>query len=184
MVETNELPRKEGGTTLMEVTRDLETITRQERELILAHFDPEIAWQLGLRLRDLAGSRHHAVAIEVRRFGQQLFYSALAGAAPDNAEWIRRKGNTVQRFYRSSYAVGLDLRQKNSNLSDRYGLSTSDYAADGGSFPMAVAAAGVIGSLTVSGLPEREDHELVVEALCAHCGRDYRELALLKAALP
>ena len=131
MVETNELPRMEGGTTLMEVTRDLETITRQERELILAHFDPEIAWQLGLRLRDLAGSRHHAVAIEVRRFGQQLFYSALAGAAPDNAEWIRRKGNTVQRFYRSSYAVGLDLRQKNSNLSDRYCLSTSDYAADG-----------------------------------------------------
>ena len=86
MVETNELPRKEGGTTLMEVTRDLETITRQERELILAHFDPEIAWQLGLRLRDLAVSRHHAVAIEVRRFGQQLFYSALAGAVPDNAE--------------------------------------------------------------------------------------------------
>jgi uncharacterized protein (UPF0303 family) len=60
----------------MELTRDLETITRQERDLIFAHFDPEIAWQLGLRLRDLAVSRHHAVAIEVRRFGQQLFYSA------------------------------------------------------------------------------------------------------------
>jgi hypothetical protein len=91
MVETNELPRKEGGTTLMEVTRDLETITRQERELILAHFDPEIAWQLGLRLRDLAVSRHHAVAIEVRRFGQQLFYSALAGAAPDNRNGFAAK---------------------------------------------------------------------------------------------
>jgi uncharacterized protein (UPF0303 family) len=129
-------------------------------------------------------SRHHAVAIEVRRFGQQLFYNALAGAAPDNAEWIRRKSNTVQRFYRSSYAIGLDLRQKNSNLSDRYGLSASDYAADGGSFPLTVAAAGVIGSLTVSGLPDREDHELVVEVLCAHCRRDYHELALPKAALP
>jgi hypothetical protein len=70
--------------TLMEVSRDLETITNQERELILAHFDPEIAWQLERRLRDLAVSRHHAVAIEVRRFGQQLFYNALAGAAPDN----------------------------------------------------------------------------------------------------
>ena len=65
----------------MELTRDLETITSQERELILAHFDPEIAWQLGRRLRDLAVSRHYAVAIEVRRFGQQLFYNALAGAA-------------------------------------------------------------------------------------------------------
>jgi hypothetical protein len=42
------------GTTLMEVTRDLGTITRQERELILTHFDSEIAWQLGPCLRDLA----------------------------------------------------------------------------------------------------------------------------------
>ncbi|MBV8898806.1 MAG: heme-degrading domain-containing protein, partial [Verrucomicrobia bacterium] len=126
----------------------------------------------------------HAVAIEVRRFGQQLFFTALTGATPDNAEWIRRKANTVQRFHRSSYAIGLDLRQKNSNLADKYGLPMSDYAAHGGSFPLNVAGAGVIGSLTVSGLPQREDHELVVEALCAHLGRDYRELALLEPASP
>ena len=163
----------------MEPIRDLETIARQEKELILAHFDSEVAWQLGLRVRELALSRQHSVAIEVRRFGQQLFYSALAGAVPDNAEWIRRKSNTVQRFYRSSYAIGLELLQKNSNLSDRYGLSTLDYVADGGSFPLTVTNAGVIGSLTVSGLPQRQDHELVVEVLCIHCGRDYSKLALL-----
>jgi uncharacterized protein (UPF0303 family) len=103
---------------------------------------------------------------------------------PDNAEWVRRKGNTVQRFHRSSYAIGLELRQKNSNLQDRYSLSLSDYAAHGGAFPLTVATAGVIGSLTVSGLPQREDHELVVEALCSHLGQDYRELALPKAAPP
>ena len=163
----------------MEATRDLETIARQEKELVLAHFDSEVAWQLGLHVRELAASRQHSVAIEVRRFGQQLFYSALAGAVPDNAEWIRRKSNTVQRFYRSSYAIGLELLQKNSNLSDRYGLSTSDYVADGGSFPLTVTNAGVIGALTVSGLPQRQDDELVVEALCIHCGHDYSKLALL-----
>jgi uncharacterized protein (UPF0303 family) len=163
----------------MEPIRDLETIARQEKELILAHFDSEVAWQLGLRVRELAVSRRHSVAIEVRRFGQQLFYSGLAGAVPDNAEWIRRKSNTDQRFHRSSYAIGLELLQKKSNLSDRYGLSTLDYVADGGSFPLTVTNAGVIGALTVSGLPQRQDHELVVEALCIHCGRDYSKLALL-----
>jgi uncharacterized protein (UPF0303 family) len=161
-----------------QVIQDLETITLQERELTLARFDLEIAWELGRRLRDLAASRNHPVAIEVRRFGQQLFYSALAGAVPDNAEWIRRKGNTVQRFHRSSYAIGLDLRRRNSNLTDRYALSGADYAPDGGSFPLFVTTAGVIGSVTVSGLAERQDHELVVEALCVQCGRDFRDLAL------
>ena len=56
----------------------------------------------------------------------------------------------------------------------------SDYAPHGGSFPLIVAGAGVIGSVTVSGLPQRADHELVVEALCAELGADYNALALAK----
>jgi uncharacterized protein (UPF0303 family) len=32
--------------------------------------------------------------------------------------------------------------------------------------------------VTVSGLPQRADHELVVEALCAMIGREYAELRL------
>jgi len=166
----------------MEPAEDLELIARQEKELILQRFDADDAWKLGVRLRELAFSRQYAVAIELRRFGQQLFYTALAGATPDNAEWIRRKANTVQRFHRSSYAIGLDLKLKDSNLTEKFGLSMSDYAAHGGSFPLNVAGAGVIGSLTVSGLPQRQDHELVVEALCAHLGREYGELALPKPA--
>ena len=162
----------------MNLTQDLELIAKQERELILPEFDEAIAWELGLRLRELASARRLPVAIEIKRFGQPLFYSALHGSTPDNAEWVRRKGNVVARFHRSSYAVGLGLKQTNSTLADKFELPSSDYASHGGSFPLKVAGAGVIGSVTVSGLPQRADHELVVEALCGKIGRDYQEFAL------
>ncbi len=162
----------------MNPTRDLLIIAKQEEELVFSEFDAELAWRLGSRLRDLASGRQMPVAIDIRRFGQPVFYTALKGSTPDNAEWVRRKANVVARFLRSSYAVGLELRQSNSNLTDKFALQQSDYASHGGSFPLRVAQVGVIGSVTVSGLPQRADHELVVEALCGELGRDYQEFTL------
>jgi uncharacterized protein (UPF0303 family) len=162
----------------MNLNRDLELIAKQERELVFPEFDEEVAWKLGSRLRELASSRRLPVAIEIKRFGQPLFYSALDGSTPDNAEWVRRKGNIVSRFHRSSYAVGLALKQTNSTLADKYELPSADYASHGGSFPVRVGGAGVIGSVTVSGLPQRADHELVVEALCQQLGLNWADFAL------
>jgi len=162
----------------MELGRDLEIIAIQERELQWRSFNADVAWQLGLRLRELAVSRNASVVIDVRQFGQPLFYAALDGTSPDNYAWVRKKSNVVARFHRSSYAVGLNLRQKNETLFDKYGLSPARYASHGGSFPIAASGAGIIGSVTVSGLSQRADHELVVEALCGQIGRDYTNLAL------
>jgi uncharacterized protein (UPF0303 family) len=157
---------------------DLERIGLQERELVLSRLDPQVAWELGSRLRDLAATRKLAVVIDVRRFGQPLFYAAMEGTTPDNVEWVRRKSNVVARFHRSSYAIGLKEKIKNETLLEMQGLPVADYATHGGSFPLAVAGADVVGSVTVSGLPQRDDHELVIEALCALVGRDYETLRL------
>jgi uncharacterized protein (UPF0303 family) len=162
----------------MDQISDLELIARQERELLLPHFDENVAWEIGTRIRELAVSRNSPVVIEIRRPGQLLFYSALARATPDNAEWVRRKSNSVARFHQSSYAIGLHLREIKSTLSDKYEVSAADYAAHGGSFPLRVATAGYVGSATVSGLPQRADHELVVEALCLYLGRDFQQFKL------
>jgi uncharacterized protein (UPF0303 family) len=162
----------------MGVKEDLERIALQERELRLPAVDMRLAWELGGRLRTLAVERGLGVVIDVRRFGQPLFYAALDGTTPDNAEWVRRKSNVVARFHRSSYAVGMNLKAKSYTLLERYGLPVADYAADGGSFPLAVAGTGVVGSATISGLAQRDDHELVVEAFCGLLGRDYAELEL------
>jgi uncharacterized protein (UPF0303 family) len=163
----------------MGVSEDLERVALQERELVLPRLDSQVAWELGTRLRTLAEERGLAVVIDVRRFGQPLFYAALDGTTPDNPEWVRRKSNTVARFHRSSYGVGLSLKAKNETLFESQGLPLADYATHGGSFPLAVEGSGVVGSVTVSGLPQRADHELVVEALCSLLRRDYEELKLV-----
>jgi len=160
----------------MGVREDMERVGLQERELVLARLDMQVAWELGLRLREMALERGLPVVIDVRRFGQPLFYTALEGTTPDNVDWVRRKSNLVARFHCSSYAISLKLKDVGQTLQEKYGLPDADYAAHGGSFPLAVAGAGVVGSVTVSGLPQRADHELAIEGLCGMLGKDYEAL--------
>jgi uncharacterized protein (UPF0303 family) len=162
----------------MSLQSDLEHIAFQEHELTLPKFTAEVAWDLGSRLRQLAHERKLAVVIDVRRIGQPLFYAALEGTTPDNVDWVRRKNNVVERFHTSSYAAGIKEKIKGHSLIETQGLSLTDYATHGGAFPLRVAGAGIVGIATVSGLPMRADHELVIEALCALLGRDYSELKL------
>jgi uncharacterized protein (UPF0303 family) len=161
----------------MGLGEDLERVELQERELQLRYMDEQMAWEIGVRLRTMAEERGLAIVVDVRRFGQPLFYTALKGTTPDNVSWVHRKSNVVARFHRSSYAVGLHMKMRNDSLEAR-GLPISEYATHGGSFPLAVKGAGIVGSVTVSGLPQRADHELVVEALCGILGRNYAELKL------
>jgi len=101
----------------MGLSEDLDRIGLQERELQLPRLDAKAAWELGSRIRELALARNLKVVIDVRRFGQPLFYAALDGTTPDNPEWVRRKSNVVARFHRSSYAVGLNQKSKGTTLS-------------------------------------------------------------------
>ncbi len=162
----------------MTIVEDTARIALQEQRLQYQKFDEEDAWKLGSRLRALAVERGHSIVIDVRRFAQPLFYTALPGTVPDNPEWIRRKSNLTKLFYRSSLAIGLEMQQKSTDIYARYGLNLQDYVSHGGSFPIRVVNAGCIGSVTVSGLPQRLDHELAVEALCLELGQPYEELRL------
>jgi uncharacterized protein (UPF0303 family) len=165
----------------MAIAEDLAHVIHQESELHLPRFDNNDAWQLGLLLRELAVTRGHTLVIDIRRFGQPhqpLFYTALPGTTPDNARWVQRKANVVARFHRSSYHLGLYLAHNNLTFVEKYSLPEADYATHGGSFPLHVTGAGIIGAVTVSGLPQREDHNLVVEALCLTLKRDPAPLRL------
>ena len=140
-------------------------LAAQEAELQLAHFDEDDAWALGSALVDEARRRGAGVVIDIERAGWQLFHAALPGSAPDNAEWIRRKGNVVRRFGRSSLHVGQLCRDQGTTLEEKYAVPSADYAAHGGAFPLAVRGVGPVGVVAVSGLPQLEDHDLLVSVL-------------------
>ncbi|WP_028534715.1 heme-degrading domain-containing protein [Paludibacterium yongneupense] len=162
----------------MNIERDLKRIAQQEACLRYTRFDASDAWRLGCRLQALAAERKASVAIEIRVNGQRLFFCAMPGATPSNEDWIRRKSHTVDHFRRSSYAVGLGLNRDQTTLEAKIGASTADFATHGGSFPIALTDSVCIGSVTVSGLPQRQDHALVVEALCDCLNQPLSSLAL------
>ncbi|MDR3752109.1 MAG: heme-degrading domain-containing protein [Terracidiphilus sp.] len=162
----------------MGLKEDIERVALQERELELPRLDSQVAWELGTRLRTMALERGLSIVADVRRFGQPLFYMALEGTTPDNVEWVRRKSNVVAQMHRSSYGVRLGLLKNKETLLEKQGLPVIDYAEHGGSFPLRVAGAGVVGSVTVSGLDGRDDHGMAVEALCFLLGRAYTAISL------
>ena len=140
-------------------------IEDQERRLTFEQFDHPDAWALGCLLVNLATSRDLPVAVDIRRGTQQLFHAALPGSTADNDAWIERKVRVVQRYGASSYLVGRRLAAKGQELDAAMGVNPAEYAAHGGAFPVRIPHTGIIGVVTVSGLPQADDHALVVEAI-------------------
>lgn len=155
---------------------ELAQLAQEEHLLQFEFFNAETAWELGSRLKRAAESRGVSVSIEIRLAGQTLFYYAMPGTTPDNAEWIRRKRNVVERFRQSSYAIGVRLKQRQSTLEERYGLSQRDYTAHGGCFPLILRNTGCVGTITVSGAPQLEDHQLVTQTIADFLGFSAAEI--------
>ncbi len=162
----------------MNIDHDLEKITLQEKLLQFQHFDSEVAWAIGTALKSIAEKRQLSIAFDIQLHGFPLFSFSMPGTAPDNWDWIRRKRNVVMRFHRSSYAIGLKHRRDHTSLQDVAGLDLKDYATHGGCFPILLASTGCVGTITVSGLPQREDHSLVVSVLQDYLHLSAEDLAL------
>jgi uncharacterized protein (UPF0303 family) len=144
----------------MTIDQDLEKIAQQEKCLQFTPFDSETACH---RHRAAAAEGAAFVTIDIQLHGTQLLGTPCRHH-PDNWEWVRRKRNVVLR-HRSSYAVGLEHERAKTTLEGSTGLALKDYSTHGGCFPIMLAGTGCVGTITVSGLPQRDDHEMVVQVL-------------------
>jgi uncharacterized protein (UPF0303 family) len=157
---------------------DLETIAKQEARLVFPSFDEATAFAIGSAIRERALSEGFGIVIDIRTWDRPLFYAAMPGSTGSNPDWARRKINVVKMFQKSSYRMMLEQGGENALLGERFGLSAADYVLAGGGFPVRVKGAGVIGVIAVSGLPQRQDHSVIVDALCDHLGIARDDLAL------
>ena len=155
---------------------DIALVKRQELELVLSQFDESVAYALGTSIRERAMAEHLGLVVDIRTWDRQMFFAATAGTSADNAEWVRRKLNSVRRFQRASYRLVLERGE--GPFSVQSGADPADYVIAGGGFPLRVTGAGIIGCLTISGLPGRSDHGVAVDALCDHLGRARADFAL------
>ena len=141
------------------------TIEEQERTLLFRSFSNSDAFALGSLLVELALERDHAVTIDITRGQQQLFHVALAGTAAHNDVWVARKTRTVRELGHSSFLAGLRAKLGGSVFDHAPWIDALQFSGHGGSFPVNVVDVGLVGTVTVSGLPQAADHALVVEAI-------------------
>lgn len=143
---------------------DTRTLAAEAERLIFPRFAEDTALKLGLLLVEMAQAGNLPVVIDIRTPDRTLFHAALPGSAPLNDLWARRKSNTALLFQLASLQVGSANREKSETLA-RHGLPPEDHADNGGAVPIRVRGAGVVAVVTVSGLPQVEDHRLVVRGI-------------------
>jgi uncharacterized protein (UPF0303 family) len=166
----------------MSAQDDIKIIIGQEQGLVFAEFNEAVAFEIGSALRERALREHLGIVADVRTWDRPLFYMALPGTTGDNPNWVRRKTNVVQRMMKSSYRVVLEKNFEGDAFPPMRGLDNMDFVLAGGGFPVRVKGAGIIGAITVSGLHQRDDHSIVVDAICDHLGLDRKAFALPRLA--
>jgi uncharacterized protein (UPF0303 family) len=149
----------------------IDELAAEEAELQFPGFTEDDAWTLGGALVETARAAALPVAIDVTRHGHQLFHAALPGSSPDNDRWIERKARVVDRFGHSSLYMRVLSELDGRTFEEKFLLDGRVYAAHGGAFPLLVRGVGPIGTVVVSGLPQVEDHRMVVAALREHLAR-------------
>jgi len=143
----------------------LEQLLLEEQTLQFTCFNENTAWQIGCWLVDYAVQNKLPITIDIRKGEHQLFHAGRPGTSTDNDEWVKRKVRLVNRVGHSSFYIGQLLKSEGKSIEQKFLLPESEFAPHGGCFPVLLRGTGMVGTITVSGLAQEEDHRIVVLAI-------------------
>jgi len=157
--------------------QDLTKVLHQEELLVFKHFTQDDAFEIGTSIRNAAYVLGWAVVIDIRHGDDIWYMHSMPGTNSENFDWTRRKRNLVNKTHSASYAGNLRAVL---GLVDpeAEGWDRENYAPAGGCFPVRIQGEGLVGTITVSGVPQRDDHKLVSEAIARFLNIDLGEFAL------
>lgn len=158
--------------------RDIEKIIHQEKALVFPSFHEKDALDIGLSIVRALESEGKSGLVDVTLWDRQVFAYSMHGAMADNADWVRRKINVVKRYQASSYRKALEMMDGGKEFDVSRGADPMEYAAAGGAFPIRMKDGPIIGAVTLSGLPMRDDHQYVVYAIATHLGLEVADFSL------
>lgn len=156
---------------MIKLEYNLTELREQEERLKFENFTNEMAMEIGLLIIKNAKKMNKSIIVDIRKANHQVFHYAMEGTTSDNNWWIIRKNNVVNRFSKSSLFIGIKLKLEEKSIEDKYLIDSKEYAPFGGAFPVNVEGVGIIGTITVSGMKQIEDHNIIIETLSQYLNK-------------
>lgn len=153
---------------MLEKNRDdakklLDILEQQEKDLVFDNFTNQDALKLGIILTEVCKETPSPLSMRVFLDDVIVFQYTMEGDSNRRFGWTLRKYNLIKKTGHSSMHGKVRALYLN-ELQDLY-LDKDTYGFGCGGFPITVKGKGIIGAITVSGLPDPLDHFLVVKAL-------------------
>ena len=153
-----------------ELDKIIEIIGKQEEMLVFSHFTRKDAWDLGHVFAEIIAEKKLPAPICIRLLsGQIVFQWAGEGTNANNDYWMIRKFRLVRDTEMSSLLNVVWFKKKGDTL-ESWGLDPHRYTLAGGGFPIKTKNSGLAAIVTVSGLPQTDDHALLVEGISKYLG--------------
>ena len=133
-------------------------------DIVFKRFTAVEAFELGSRMYADAMAQALPIVIDIRSGDAPMYSVMLPGASALNFDWARRKRNLTLLTQKSTWHHSQNLA-KGEDVIASMALDPRDYTAHGGCIPIFVEGAGLVATVTISGLPQKEDHEFALKHL-------------------